>query len=246
MDYREWQPPAGLGGVLSCLWMRVVPATGAAPMTVLPDGCADLIWSSEHGAFIAGPDTRPAPAELAPGTVLIGARFRPGAGGPALRLSLDELRDQRVDAAEAAPLLAQRLPARLSPTEAAQRIGPAVAGLAAVARLDPEVGEGARLLAIRPEMTVAHLAKALYVSERQLRRRFDAAVGYGPKMLQRVLRFRGLLARLDAPGGPAGLAQVASDLGYADQAHLTRETRELSGQTPAELAQLARARWSTE
>ncbi|MGH2718808.1 MAG: helix-turn-helix domain-containing protein, partial [Actinomycetota bacterium] len=103
---------------------------------------------------------------------------------------------------------------------------------------DPEVGEGARLLASRPELSVARLAKALYLSERQLRRRFDAAVGYGPKMLQRVLRFRGLLARLAEPGPAPDLARVASDLGYADQAHLTREARELAGQTPMQLARV--------
>jgi len=54
-----------------------------------------------------------------------------------------------------------------------------------------------------------------------------------------VLRFRRLLARLD--GRPLDPARVAGDLGYADQAHLTREARELSGLTPTELAQASRA-----
>lgn len=240
MEYREWQP-AGLEEVLSCMWIRVVSATDDAPTMVLPDGCSDLMWSSEHGALIAGPDTRPAPAELAPGTVLIGARFRPGAGGPALGLPLAELRDQRVEVADVSPALARRLPPTLSPAEAELRMRSVVAELAAAGDRDAEVGEGARLLAARPELTIAGLARALYLSERQLRRRFDAAVGYGPKMLQRVLRFRGLLARLGDAERPCDLARVASELGYADQAHLTRETRELSGQTPTELGRATRS-----
>jgi AraC-like DNA-binding protein len=75
---------------------------------------------------------------------------------------------------------------------------------------------------------------------RQLRRRCHAVVGYGPKTLQRVLRFRRFVARLDA-GPPNGqdihdLAALAALAGYADQAHLTRECRALAGLTPGALA----------
>ena len=81
------------------------------------------------------------------------------------------------------------------------------------------------------------LGAALGVSERQLRRRFADAVGYGPKTLARVLRFQRFLAL--ARSGDE-LARLALTAGYADQAHLTRETRRLAGRTPLEL--VARAR----
>ena len=84
----------------------------------------------------------------------------------------------------------------------------------------------------RPDTRVAELGAALGVSERQLRRRFLDAVGYGPKTLGRVLRFQRFL---QLSGERADLARLALDAGYADQAHLTRETRRLSGRTPAEL-----------
>jgi methylphosphotriester-DNA--protein-cysteine methyltransferase len=77
------------------------------------------------------------------------------------------------------------------------------------------------------------LADELGFSERQLRRRFHAAVGYGPKTLQRVLRFRRFLARADAG---EDLSRAALDAGYADQAHLTRDCARLSGLTPSRLA----------
>ena len=76
--YREWPPPAALRGSLTCLWAAVLPDEPTVA-DVTPDGCTDLIWQSGHGAYIAGPDTGPAPAPLPPGTILIGARFRPGA-----------------------------------------------------------------------------------------------------------------------------------------------------------------------
>jgi len=43
-----------------------------------------------------------------------------------------------------------------------------------------------------------------------------------------VIRFEGACDRLLAPGRPA-LADVAADTGYVDQAHLSRDFRDLAG-----------------
>ncbi|MFF1609493.1 helix-turn-helix domain-containing protein [Amycolatopsis sp. NPDC058278] len=67
------------------------------------------------------------------------------------------------------------------------------------------------------------------VSERRLRRRFVQAVGYGPATYLRVSRFQRAVAL--APHVP-GLAALAAAAGYADQAHLGRECRALTGLTP--------------
>ena len=64
------------------------------------------------------------------------------------------------------------------------------------------------------------------LGERQLRRRFASAVGYGPKTFARVIRFR---AALGLVRGGAALAEAALAAGYADQAHMTREMRSLAG-----------------
>ena len=96
----------------------------------------------------------------------------------------------------------------------------------------------ARRLA-NPRAKVHALARDVAVSERHLRRRCHDTVGYGPKTLQRVLRFRRFLAAAESPE-PADLARMAAVAGYADQAHLTRECRGLAGKTPAELARGAR------
>ena len=93
--YREFAAPP-----LACLWVRV---TDADRTPVLPDACSDLIWQAGRGAFVAGPDTGPAPVGSATGSVFVGARFRPGAGGAALGLPLSELRDQRVGLDDARP-----------------------------------------------------------------------------------------------------------------------------------------------
>jgi len=102
----------------------------------------------------------------------------------------------------------------------------------------------------RPGTCVSALGRLLGIGERQLRRRFDGAVGYGPKVLDRVLRFQRLVAAAPAiAAGDDALARVAAELGYADQAHLTRECKRLSGLTPARLADAwapaKKTRWAT-
>jgi len=67
---------------------------------------------------------------------------------------------------------------------------------------------------------------------RQLRRRFADAAGYGPKTLQRILRFQRFLALAQTR---TNLARLAFEAGYADQAHLTRECTRLAGLPPAAL-----------
>jgi AraC-like DNA-binding protein len=233
--YRELPPPRGLAGALTCLWVRVVPPAGAPAARVLPDACVDLIWRSGHGAFVAGPDTGAKLSEAAPGSVSVGVRLAPGAGGPALGLPLDELRDRRVAIEELWPRLAERLDPALSPHAALERLGALGACLVAARPPDAAVREAARRLD-HPRASVKALAGDLGLSERQLRRRCQAAVGYGPKVLHRVRRFRRFVEAVDAGGSQPDLARIALEAGYADQAHLTRECTQLAGLAPAALA----------
>jgi AraC-like DNA-binding protein len=235
--YREWAPPAALRDVLACLWTRITPCGVTRPSLVLPDGCADLIWQLGGEAFVAGPDTGPVPTLLPPGTVVVGARFRPGAGGDALGVPLSELRDLRVGLADLRRDLDRRLPGSLEPEHAVGRVTDIAGSLAVAARPDRAVMRACSLLG-NPAARAADVAAEVGLSERHLRRRCQAAVGYGPKMLQRVLRFRRFVSLADASAGrsrPGDLARAAADCGYADQSHLTRETVQLAGLAPAAL-----------
>lgn len=238
--YREWLPPAGLRHALACYWVAVVPHDGAPrPANVLPDLCTDLIWESGRGPFVAGPDTGPAPTVTPPGTVLVGARFRPGAGGPALGLPLAVLRDQRIDFDAVYPVLARQLRPDITPVQAVKAVTQLAARLVTERPPDQLVVRAGRLLA-SSRTSVNDLAAAVCVSDRQLRRRFDEAVGYGPKVTERVLRFRRVIKDLTNSDDGLDLARLATEAGYADQAHLTRETTRLSGLPPRALARVLR------
>lgn len=237
--YTEWQAPARLRHAIACLWAQVTTDAGDREGLVLPDACSDLVWEQGRGAFVAGPDTGPVRTVMAAGTVILGVRFRPSAGGPALGMPLSELRDQRVDLADLRGGDARWLPETLDPDTAAACVLDVAAALVTGGEPDPAVTWAAALLA-DPQVRTEDVAAEVGLSLRQLRRRCHGAVGYGPKTLQRVLRFRRFVSRIDAEpeGGQHArdLAALAAHVGYADQAHLTRECRALAGLTPAALA----------
>lgn len=225
--YRELPPPAGLRGLLRCVWVQV--ATGREHKLVVPDACTDLVWRRGVGAFVAGPDTGPVPVASGPGDVFVGVRLRPGAGQIGLTVPLHELRDRRVPLRDvfhqaAAP------PEDAEPAVALRALLGLLGERASRPTADPLLRHAIGQLACS-ESRVDTLATDLGVSERQLRRRFAAGVGYGPKTLHRVLRFQRAVHMLRR--GEPGLATVAASAGYADQAHLSRECRILGGRPPS-------------
>lgn len=81
------------------------------------------------------------------------------------------------------------------------------------------------------------LVAQLAVSERRLERLFLASVGVSPKKLSRIARLNAVLARLGQPRAPTpSWGSLAVELGFADQAHMIREFRQLAGTTPGNYA----------
>ena len=192
------------------------------------------MWIPELGVLVAGPQSRHTSRPRAAPLLAVGARFRPWAAPELLRMPARELLDQHVPLDAIRPALAARLDARLAgardPLAALDReLLRSVDGLG---EPDPVVRAATALLAAGTT-SVADVADRVYVSERQLERRFAERVGYGPKTFQRVARFQRAVGQLGRHG--AELARAAASAGYADQAHLTRESRRLAGLSPREL-----------
>ncbi|MGR6535686.1 helix-turn-helix domain-containing protein [Streptomyces rochei] len=204
-----------------------VPGSGR----VLPDGCMDLLWH-EGRLLVAGPDTR---AHLTAGSsgAWAGVRFPPGTAPALLGVPARELRDRRVGLDDLWPAArVRRLTARVNaaPDPAT---GLEEAALSRAADADPPDPLLGRLVAaLDAGRPVAATADGLGLSARQLHRRALTAFGYGPKTLARVLRLQRALAL--ARSGTS-LAETAVRSGYADQAHLARDVRELAGVPPGEL-----------
>ena len=88
--------------------------------------------------------------------------------------------------------------------------------------------------------SIVGLAEVAGVSRRHLAKLFRTEIGATPKTMARILRFEH--ARTMAGTVPRlGWADIAYAAGYADQAHLVREFRELSGLSPSDLMRRDRA-----
>ena len=94
------------------------------------------------------------------------------------------------------------------------------------------VGAAWRRLQVPPRRPVAALAGDLGIGRRRLEREFRTEVGLAPGAVARIARFQRAVAALAAG---ATLARAAVTSGYADQPHLSRESRAMAGLTPAEL-----------
>jgi AraC-like DNA-binding protein len=241
MAYRELAPSSDVYSLVACRWMRQAAEDESSDsILVLPDGCVDLLWREDE-LVLAGLDRTARPSPVSPGERILGLRLRPGVAGAVLGMPASEVLDVHVRLEEVLGPSARDLAERLGDTE---RDDEAFELLEETVGSRIEDGPDHLVLAATrrlgfPGSRVDRLAGSLGISERQLRRRFNQSVGYGPKTLDRVLRFRRLVAQSGAlAAGERDLARVAADLGYADQAHMTRDCLRLSGLTPVQLAEL--------
>jgi AraC-like DNA-binding protein len=236
--YLSVAPAAPLRPFVECLWVHAISDRGPGDdRRILPDGRIDLVWLPELGVLVAGPQSRHTSRPLGAPLLAFGARFHPGAAPALLRVPASEMVDAHVPLDAIEPGLAARLDARLAhasgPPEAFAALEEELLGsLDRLGEPDPVMREATRLLGGGPA-SVAEVAAGVYVSERQLERRFAERVGYGPKTFQRIARFQRAVEQLQRDGGE--LARAAASAGYADQAHLTRESRRLAGLTPRQL-----------
>ncbi|WP_405620785.1 helix-turn-helix domain-containing protein [Streptomyces sp. NBC_00076] len=199
--------------------------SGSGPASVLPDGCMDLLWN-EGRLLVAGPDTRAYVPTGGP-SGWAGVRFYPGTAPALLGVPAHELRDRRVPLSDLRPAaevrrLTAQVNAAADPASGLEEV--ALRWAAAAEPPDPLLRR--LVTALDRGRPVAATADELGFGARQLHRRSLTAFGYGPKTLARVLRLQRALA-LARAGVP--FAETAARSGFADQAHLAREVRELAG-----------------
>jgi AraC-like DNA-binding protein len=234
----------GLAAVVRTVWIQ---RTGAAAYVQrhLPTGGVEIHVPMGGHPQLVGPLTGPEIEVIPPYTTIVGVRFRPGTA-PLLPTVLDDLVDQRLRLGEVWRSSADRLVEAMAVAGTPERAlmllqADLLQEFRSVVRVDPLVGEAVAALMPWHPVNVDTVATHLALSASQLRRRCLQAVGVSPKVLQRTLRFQGFLALAQAGAtatgrrGADGMAGLAVDVGYADQAHLSRECLRLTGVTPRQL-----------
>jgi len=246
LRYVETAPAAALRGMIACYWQIRGLATALPAYThqVLPDACTDLIldvdaWrrAGRAGALsFVGTMTHATRIELRHRIDLLGVRFRPGGAAALFRCHVHELTDRQIPLRDLWSPFGSDVIDRLTASATfAQRKGNLDSEF--LKRL-PRQGlperriERVVLLLDDAHASILEAGRAIGWSTRQLERRFSAAVGLTPVQFRRVRRLRRLLT-LHTHAPSQSLATLASESGYFDQAHLTREFHALIGVPPA-------------
>jgi AraC-like DNA-binding protein len=243
-SYVERPPLPGLAEVVRTVWIQ---RTGdvAYVQRHLPTGGVEIHFPIGGRPQLVGPLTGPKIEVIPARTTIVGVRFQPGTAPP-LPAVLDDLVDQRLALAELWGSAVDRIEEAMARAETPERALVALQAhllreFRSAVRVDPLVCEAVKVLMPWHPVNIDILATHLALSASQLRRRCLHAVGVSPKVLQRTLRFQGFLALAQAGAtasgrrGADGMAGLAVDVGYADQAHLSRECLRLTGLTPRQL-----------
>jgi AraC-like DNA-binding protein len=236
-DYREYAPPPSLADHFLCFWTQSITGCCEYAQRVLPDGCIDMVFIDDGPPIVVGPWVEPFIARLPVATKIVAARWRPGRAPALLGVPAVELLNQSVALRD---MCSRRLSSALAPVSEQPNVTARRSAfeaallnlLAYAAPTDPMVNASVQWLAHHPHGRIKQLSRWIGISGRQLQRRFSASVGYGPKAFQSILRFQRLLHVAGRASHSRSLAELSADVGYADQAHMTREVQRLSGCPP--------------
>jgi AraC-like DNA-binding protein len=181
---------------------------------------------------------------------VVGVRFRPGGFRPFLGAPVSTITDRFPGVDEVfgseALAVAEEIFAVPEATDAVTLLEEFL--VARAPEPDPVVDEVAAMVALIAAdpaiVRVEELTRLLDVPLRRLQRLFQEYVGVGPKWVIRRYRMHEAAERATeaaAQGTPIDWAGLATDLGYADQAHFTRDFTATVGRSPARYARIVSA-----
>lgn len=240
-----------LKAIVDCIWVSNRETASTHSEHMLPSGKAHLIfalhdspirwgnanahgsWQSWTNGIVHGPQSTYYRTEPKPAGKVIGISFHAGTASAVLGVPLSELQDRHICIDD---LWGKH------DIELRERLAAARDDRAAIGLLERELMTRIRRpLLIHPAVAqalrvpieakrVADIRKRSGYSHRHFIDLFRAHVGLTPKQYCRIRRFSSALALIAR--GDGKLVEIALACGYADQAHLSREFRELAGVTP--------------
>jgi AraC-like DNA-binding protein len=246
------QPGSRLDGIVSRLtgyrevatghFRQVEAASLVAPLVINFDGSFGIGLgrapggNDRYGSFAAGLYAGPVVIDSFGTASCIQVDFTPLGARRFFRMPMTELADRMVALDDVLGTEGLHLRERLANEpgwqrrlDLAERFVEERIAAAAVPRPEVEWAYGA-ILASGGRMPVTAIAKDIGWSRKHLAGQFTAETGLGPKTFARIVRFNRALTLSQT--GIGGLAGIAAECGYADQAHMAREFREMAGETP--------------
>ncbi len=220
--------------------MHVVVRVSDTPLRIF-DGEGDATGHTLAHAVVGGPRSSFYVRDVSRPVCSVGAQLYPGAAELVLGVPADALAERHTALEDLWGLAASEARERLAEAGSARaRVDVFEAILTArlprIRGLHPAVAHA--LSRLSADVEVREVVDESGYSHRRFIELFRHAVGLPPKLYSRVLRFQRVISRLDRDPRVAWAA-LASEVGYSDQAHLSREFREIAGVTPTRYRQLA-------
>lgn len=245
----RYAPPAELDDVVRRYWVPVwsLPPGETSVQRVLQYPVCQVVVGPEY-AWLVGPRRGLSTQTLTGSGWVVGAMLQPATGGLLTPEPIAELRDgireldevSSVDVDALVPALRSAMSD--DPGDPQRRLRACVILGEALGALLPVDEEGLLVNAIvdyvehdSAVQRVSQVCERFGVAERTLQRILARRVGLSPKWLIQRRRLHEVAGRLRA-AERVDLARLATDLGYADQAHLTRDFRTVTGVTPGAFA----------
>lgn len=202
------------------------------------DLAVDLSDTHSPGGVMSGARSTPVRLDTSRPLTLIGARFKAGGGFAFCDRPAGELQNCTLPLDELWRHDGERLHDDLSLASSAQlrfrilerlllqRLNPA-------SEPNPAVQFAVHVLH-NPQrtMSVAQIIERTGLRAARFITTFRDQVGLTPKVYSRLIRFRRVIAAIEARAGD-GWASIALNSGYYDQAHLNHDFRAFSGTTPS-------------
>ena len=254
-QFREYAIPPLLAPFVKSIWSMESCRVHRIPRErILPDGCVELVMhfrdpfrnyfadgrtNRQSESFVVGQMKHFLEIEPTGEAGFMAVRFRPQGAYLFFRPPMSEVADSAVPLSEVwndraneyteRVALAREMMTRLRIIESML-----LEAMHANERRDHAVERGVQLIQNCAEpRSVKELASIIGLSNRQLARRFQNAIGMTPKEFVGVTRFiraaRRLRTRVDTT-----LTETAHECGYFDQAHFNHDFREFAGLTPGE------------
>jgi AraC-like DNA-binding protein len=247
MLYREFHPNLLLTPYIETYWTVYGFKSTEEFHNILPDGCIDIIFSfGTHqlglGSVvpnIVGTTTSFSVGSYSNWVNLVGIRFKPAGFTAFTRTPMYEFTDQRINLDLVESLFDERFYSELPEKELTKE---------KIQHIDSYLTEKLRYI-FEPERQIAYavdlirytkgqlplteIASKSCLSLRHFERKFKMAIGISPKSFSKIVKFKYAISYLNKNKN-ASIFSAAIDCGYYDHAHLIKDFRTLSGQSPSD------------
>ncbi len=246
--FKELPPPADLAEHIQSFWVLDAGDNIVTPMStrVLPGGCTDLIFTLDGSvavagdmhfttdcetAIVLGPTRRGYVAQFTKHTQVFGVRIRPGKASAFLNEPVSQIADSfahldefwGVTARDAISMILEERSAHAR----AECLANFMRSCLRKRRVNCDATVSAAMQIALDIPTVDEIAGLMEVSVLDLQRKFKQHVGFPPKLLCRIFRFRKAINMLKYAPAPKW-ADIAYECGFFDQSHFIKDFTEFA------------------